>query len=256
VTRDEPEGSHGPGPAQPATRVERLAGHLLEGSPDDALAEDLVAWLTGSPRFRTFADANRDKIRKKLRGAAADPEGRLDLRAELRVAHLLLADRRLELAFEAYGSGRAGPDFTVALRGAPRFNVEVTRMRHVPRAPTDGGPATGLGGPLLAKLRQLPPSVPNAVVVAIDPEGAAIDVGAATQALRTLADRKDEAFFARHGLDGSRGFYERYLRLGAVVVWGEGAPDEARAGLWINRSARIPLPARAGSALLACLRDE
>ncbi len=254
MARRDPDRSQGPGPVRPATRVERLAGQLLEGSPDDTLAGDLVTWLTGSSAFRTFAEANRDKIRKKLRGAAADPEARLDLRAELRVAHLLLGDRRLELTFEAYGSGRVGPDFTVALRGTPPFNLEVTRMRHVPRATAGSAPATGLGGPLLAKLRQLPPSVANALVVAVDPGAAAIDVGAATRALRTLADRKDEAFFARHGLDGSRGFYERYLRLGAVVVWSETAPDEARAGLWVNRSARIALPARARTTLLACLR--
>jgi len=134
-------------------------------------------------------------------------------------------------------------------------------MRHVPRAPLIprlpgvGGPAGGVGGPLLAKLRQLPPSVPNALVVAAGPEAAgAVDVAAATRALRTLADRKDEAFFVRHGLDGSRAFYERYLRLGAVVVWIEDAADEARAGLWVNRSARIPLPARATDMLVACLR--
>jgi hypothetical protein len=97
--------------------------------------------------------------------------------------------------------------------------------------------------------------VPNAVLVAIEGDSAeAFDVGAATQALRARADRKDEAFFASRGFDGTRGFYERYLRLGAVLVWCEGAAGDARAALWTNRSARIALPERAMRACLVCLR--
>ena len=116
--------------------------------------------MAGSNRFRAFAEANRDKIRKKLRGAA-DDDARRDVRAELRVAHLLLADRRIELAFEAYGSTKRGPDFTVTFRGERSFNVEVTRPRRAPDA-------ASLGGPLLAKIRQLPPSGPNAVLLAVE----------------------------------------------------------------------------------------
>ena len=75
----------------------------------------MVEWLAGSPRFRAFAEAHRDKIRKKIRGAA-DPEALRDVRAELATARLLLADRRIELAFEAYGSGKTGP-------GAPSIEI-------------------------------------------------------------------------------------------------------------------------------------
>ncbi len=230
-----------------APRVQRLANDLLGGIPDDGPAGELTAWLADSARFRSFVEAHGAKIRKKLRGAA-DPEARLDVRAELRAAHLLLADRRIEVAFEAYGTGRAGPDFTVTMRGGSTFNVEVTRLRHLPGA-------AGLGGALLAKLRQLPPSAPNAIVVAIDAEdAAAFDVAGAVQALRTMADRKDEAFFVRRGFDGTRAFYDRFLRLGATVVWCERATSEARAALWINRSARIAVPQRGARACLACLR--
>ena len=228
------------------TAVERLAAHLFDGVSGDEL-EELAGWLAGSARFRAFVEAHREKIRKKLRGAP-DPEARRDVRAELQTAHRLLADRRIELAFEAYGSGRTGPDFTVTFRGERTFNLEVTRLR---RAPT----AAGLGGQLLAKLRQLPPSVPNALVVAIDGESAAaFDVAAATRTLRARADRKDEAFFTNRGFEGTRGFYERYLRLGAVVVWCEGAAGDARATAWRNGSARIPLPDRAVRACVLCLR--
>jgi hypothetical protein len=84
------------------------------------MAEELVGWLAASARFRAFAEAHRDKIRKRLR-TAADAEALRDVRAELQVARLLLADRRVELAFEPYGAGKAGPDFTVIYRGAGRF---------------------------------------------------------------------------------------------------------------------------------------
>jgi hypothetical protein len=229
------------------TAVERLAHHLFDGASGDTMAEELAGWLAGSARFRAFAEAHREKIRKKLRGAT-DAEAQRDVRAELHAAHLLLADRRVELAFEAYGSRKGGPDFSVTFRGGRSFNVEVTRLRRAPDAP-------GEGGPLLAKLRQLPPSAPNALLVAIDGESAeAFDVTAATRTLRARADAKDEAYFTSRGFEGTRDFYERYLRLGAVLVWCEAAVGDARALLWSNRSARIALPERAAQACLLCLR--
>lgn len=229
------------------TAAERLAVHLFDGTPADAVGEEIAGWLAGSARFRSFADAHRDKIRKKLRGAT-DEQARGDVRAELRVAHLLLADRRIELAFEALGSTRGGPDFTVAYRGERGFNLEVTRLHRA------SGSAIH-GGPLLAKLRQLPPSAPNALLVAIEGDSAdAFDVAPAARALRARADAKDEAFFASRGFDGTKGFYQRYLGLGAVLVWCETAGGEGRATDWSNRSARIAVSQRAVRACLACLR--
>ena len=230
-----------------ATSTGALAAHLFAGVPDHSLSEEVGAWLAGSSRFRAFAEANRDKVRKKLRGAT-DADARRDVRAELAVAHLVLADRRIELAFEAYGSGKPGPDFSVAFRGERTFNLEVTRLRRPPDA-------IAIGHVLLAKLRQMPPSVPNALLAAVD--GAVADAGdvdAATRALRARADAKDEAFFTARGFDGSRAFYQRYLRLGAVVVWSEAADGNARAAHWTNRSARIAVPERAVRACLAGLR--
>jgi hypothetical protein len=227
--------------------VERLIQHLFDGASPVPMAEELAGWLSESPRFRAFAGAHRDKIRKKLR-TATDPDARRDVRTELHVAHALLADRRMELTFEAYGSRQAGPDFTVAFRGERTFNLEVTRQRKAHDAP-------GSGGPLLAKLRQMPPSAPNAVLIAIEGGSAeALDVAAVTRTLRARADAKDEAFFAGRGFDGTRGFYQRYLRLGAVFVWCETASGDARATMWNNRSARISLPDRAARACLGCLR--
>ena len=46
------------------------------------MARELLEWLMGSARFRTFAEAHRDKIRKKFRGAT-DAASLRDVRAEL-----------------------------------------------------------------------------------------------------------------------------------------------------------------------------
>ncbi|MDQ2941781.1 MAG: hypothetical protein M3R05_06290 [Chloroflexota bacterium] len=233
--------------AAPASTVERLAHYLFDGVRGDSIAEEIAGWLAGSARFRAFAEAHRDKIRKKLR-SATDAEAQRDVRAELRAAHLLLADRRIELAFEAYGSRRIGPDFTVTFRGERSFNLEVTRQRRVPDTP-------GYGGPLLAKLRQMPPSVPNALLIAIDGDSAeALDVAAVTRGLRARADAKEDAFFAARGFEGTRAFHQRYQRLGGVLVWCEGAVGDARARVWINPAARIALPERAIRACLLALQ--
>jgi len=233
----------------PRVSVERLLEHLFMAAPDSALAEELAAWLAGSRRFRAFVEANRDKIRKKLRGAT-DAEARRDLRAELRVAFLLLADRRIELAFETYGSATGGPDFTVTYRATQAFNLEVTRRRPASRSDADGGA-------LLAKLRQLPPGIANVVLVAAtDDRAEPLDVPAAIRSLHARADAGDDRYFAERGLDGTRAFHQRYLRAGAVITWFEGRHGEERATPWVNSSARIPVPEAAMLALLACLRDE
>jgi hypothetical protein len=235
----------------PPASVQRLVQHLVGEAPSDPvadpLADELAGWIADSNRFRAFAEAHRDKIRKKLR-TAGDAEGRRDVRAELRVAQLLLADDRVAVAFEAHGAGRGGPDFTVMFRGHPAFELEVTRMRRDPVGAADGGP-------LLAKLRQLATGESNVLLVAlVGDRGDAFDVAAAVRGLRARADAKDEAFFARRGFESSRAFYDRFLRLGAVIGWCDAGVGEARATAWTNPSARRPPPERALRALLECLR--
>jgi hypothetical protein len=232
----------------PHAGIVRLTEHLVGGAPAaGSLGTELSAWLAESSRFRAFAETYRDKIRKKVR-TATSPEALRDVRAELRAAHLLLEDRRIELAFEAYGSGRGGPDFTVTRRGERPVNLEVTRLRRPPDP-------VAFSGLLVAKLHQLPPSVANALLVAVEASAAdTANVDIAIRSLRAKADTKDEPFFAARGFTGSRAFYDRFLRLGAVLVWCEDASGDRRAALWTNRSARIGLPAAVARAFVACLR--
>src|SRR5271154_273772 len=99
---------------------------LFSSARPDFGDDELAGWIADSVRFRGFVDVHRAKIRKKLR-TAADAEALRDVRAELQAAHLLLADPRIQLAFEAYGAGKTGPDLTVTYRGVRSFNLEVTR---------------------------------------------------------------------------------------------------------------------------------
>lgn len=221
--------------------VERLIEHLFRDDAADPLADELGDWLSASPRYRRFVEGHRDKVRKKLRGAT-DAGARLDVRAELRVGSLLLAERRIGLDWEAYGSTEGGPDFTVSYRSKRSFNLEVTRLRRADAAAAQDRP-------ILAKLRQLPPSVPNALLVMVD-QRARFDPTTVARSLRARADGKDEPFFVQRGFKGSREFYDRFLRLGAVIVWAD-APSAA--AVWLNRSARIPVPERALHAAVAAL---
>lgn len=225
--------------------IERLVAYLVDGpGPDPALA-DLPAWLAATPSFRSFAETNRDKIRKKLRHATDSP-ARLDVRAELRVAALLLADRRFELAFEAYGAGRRGPDFTATFRAGRPFNLEVTRRR-----PVQG--VASLEPTILAKLRQLPPSTANVLVIAVDDDRGAPDPAPAVRDLRHRADRREDAFFVAHGQGDAAAFHAGLLRLGAVLTWAEAAETVARVAGWSNAGARILLPDATLRALRAAL---
>ena len=231
----------------PTPTIQRLVAYLADAPELDPEIADMAAWLAASPRFRAFVEANRDKIRKKLRGATST-EARLDVGAELRVAALLLADRRFELAFEAYGAGHRGPDFTVTFRAGRAFNVEVTRRRGPGRAALE--PA------ILGKFRQLPPSASNVVVVATSGDEPPPDPGPVLRDLRARADRRDDAFFKAFGLDGSAGFHAGLLRLSAVVAVSAGREGSTRVAHWWNASARIQLPESALRALLAALAGD
>jgi hypothetical protein len=233
-------------PAPTPTAV-RLARELVDGTGAAAIRPELERWLSGSARFRAFATANAAKLRKKLRGAT-DVETLRDLRLELLVAHRLHANRRLSLVWEVSGARRGGPDFTVSLPGGRATMLEVTRLR---RDPSTAEP----GVPWLGKLRQLPPGVPNVLVVGIDgSSAAALDVASSVRTVRAHADARDDSFLEARGYPDGRAFYERFLRLGAVVVVAEAAPAEARVIAWRNGSARIAVPEGVLKACVEALR--
>lgn len=227
--------------------VTRLVEHLFDGAVAEPLAEEVAAWLTASLRFRSFVDVHRDKIRRKLRGAA-DAESRASVRTELDVARLLLADRRIALGYEVYGSGRRGPDFSVSYRDHPAFDLEVTRLLRPPDAAV-------VGGAIVVKLRQLPPSTANVLLLSV--EGSPLpaeQIATLVTTVRRRADSDDASLLRDAGVAGRRAFYDRFLRLGAVVMrseGGAGAVDQAT--VWTNQSARIAVPAGALRAALACL---
>lgn len=229
--------------------LRRLTGAITAGVAPDTLRDELARWAATAPAYRAYLERYRDKVRKKLRGAATH-DAREDVRTELLFARLVLADRRFALDFEAHGAQRPGPDFTATFRRAPAFEIEVTRLRGTPTM-------AALVSTIAAKLRQLQPSTANVLVVACDaPDASRIQLDAAAVALRRRADAWDEDFFGTRGLASRRAFYDRFLRLGAVIGWCPDAAGASQTSAWINPSARTPAPVAALRAVLDALRAE
>jgi len=208
------------------------------------LQSELGHWIAENPRFSDFVGANQDKIRKKL--STSDEEARQDVRAELLVAHALLADRRFELAFEAYGSSQIGPDFSGTFRANQQFNLEVTRLRSTADAAPD---VSRLANIIASKLRQMPGDRANGLVIAAWSRSMSEPtIDAALRALKSRADARDDEFFARRGLKTARDFYAQYLRLSGTFVL------EASDALFVpNQEARRPLPTEVSAAIVARL---
>lgn len=228
--------------------VDRLVAYLLDDVvplPAEDLDRHLGGWLAASGRYLAFAEAHRDKIRRKLRGAS-EPGARGDVRAELETAFLLLADRRIGLTFEAYGSGRRGPDFAATFRSSHRFNVEVTRPR--PRN-GEAGRVRAIDQAVLGKLRQLPGDAPNVLLVATGLASSGDEIAARMRDLKLRADRRDEQLFVGRGVSPGE-FQSLYRRLTLLLVASAIGPG---AYAWSNPEARHRLPEGAAAACLACL---
>lgn len=192
-------------------------------------------WMLGEPRFGVFLAQFREKIRKKARYAGG-AEGMRDLLAELAVAHALLRERRFVLAYEVYAAEKArGPDFTVTYKGHIPFNVEVKRLRPGPPAAF----ASRVTDALCEKLRQMPPSAMNVLVIVAQQAPGEGELAALLRELVARAERDDATLFARYGFAGTREFFAGFRRLSAVVVRDE--TDAARATLWRNAQARHAL---------------
>ena len=132
---------------------------------------------------------------------------------------------------------------------AGEFNIEVTR-RHGPAA-------DGLERTILAKLRQLPPSRANILVVAVEAVGdGPPDPALVMRDLRTRADRRDDAWFAARGLADAATFHQGVLRLSALLTWTEPPGGRSGASAWTNSGARIALDGAALRAIEGALRDD
>jgi hypothetical protein len=264
------------------TKQADLLTYLMEGLPPqhpavEPLAGALTAWMAESPRFTAFVETYRDKIRKKMR-VVPDTPGALDLRSELAVAHALLTDRRLAVAYEPYASAkRRGPDFSVTYRANLVFNVEVARIREDLAREEDAGreQTAALARKeervvriLLDKLGQMQPGMANLLVIQAAPRWVqAIDLPRLMQAVKLRVERRDPAFFgagpagaansfgaaSSSGASSSgavaasryrdpAGFYKDFLRLSAILLWPEGGDAASAKQLWVHKSARPALP--------------
>jgi hypothetical protein len=217
--------------------------HYVFGPAPTELAARCAGWAAESRRFKAFVEANRDKLRKKVR-LARDAATERDLEAEVATAYRLVQERRFTVTWEpaAPGGGR-GPDFAVDFTTRLRFYVEVTRPRldaGAGETDADGAAAVRLAAAVCAKLGQLPPSAINVLVLA----GSGVRVAAAAQAMADLKKRaaqRDDAYFTRRGFVSARAFVAASRRLSAILL-----PDE---GLWLNPEAGRPLPAPVRTAL-------
>ncbi len=220
-----------------------LTAFLFAGQ-QHRLQAQVGAWLAESARFCAFVEAQRDKIRKKAR-MAGDEEARRDLLVELGTAHRLLREKRFTLAYEPFAANKTrGPDYGVTYTTKFSFTVEATRLR----AACDFARWADV---LCTKLMQLPAGQPNVVLVATaDRQCADFDLAQTLAALRALAERKDDAFFAQRGWHAARDFLRQLRRLSAVLWWnGWDATNGGIWHLWLNVQAKHPLPNEARAAL-------
>ncbi len=209
------------------------------GAQAHPLREICGGWIASSQPFRAFFEAHATKIRRKVR-EAGDTERLRDVGLELYVAFHLLADRRVTLAYEKYLAEKTrGPDFTATFKGHLVFNVEVRRLRALANP-------SKLADVIAEKARQLPPSVPNVLLVGVDSSGAptSIDPAAGLAELRLLAEGKRDDVFVARGFRDARDFLHAFGRLsGLLLVAGWDDPTGGQVALALNPTARRPLPA-------------
>lgn len=199
------------------TTLDDLLAYLFDRKRT-ALYGEFEGWARGSRRFAAFATTYRDKIRTKVRNAP-DGGGTQDLRAELETAALLLREGRFSLEYEKYAAlKQRGPDFTVTFKTHTPFNVEVRRIR----GDLDEGDAEARESRLVAalcdKVGQMPPGIANLLWLADEAGLSEDDLAGAMGTLRSLAERKVEAFFTRRGFESAAVFLRQFQRLSGIVL--------------------------------------
>lgn len=215
--------------------VDDLLAHIFERR-DGSFYSAFEGWVRESRRFRTFAEAYRDKIRKKLR-VADNAEKRQSLFAELETAYQLLHDQRFALEYEKQPSDKSrAPDFSLTFRVSTPFSLEVTRLR-LPQQIDDALLTRKLIDAVCDKVGQMPPGVVNVLLIAADVPIAAELLTAAMKMLRERAEGKREEFFIGRGFHDSVDFLRQYGRLSMVIY--RGATSSA---IWQNSLAKRSLP--------------
>lgn len=198
------------------------------------LSAQVAEWAKESRRFRAWAEAHRDKIRKKARTAEGEA-GLRDLAFELSLAYALVGDARCELDYEAYAATKGrGPDFTVTFRVNTRFNLEAARIRS-----TEGDLNTRLMRTVCEKVGQMPPSIINVLAVTAEQAIAEADIAGAMAALRLMAERKENDFFIRRGFEDATDFLRQFRRLSGILARNQPVAPDA---VWTNPLAKHPVP--------------
>jgi len=213
-----------------------LLSHIFEGKTH-FLSTEFEKWVRSSRRYKAFAETYRDKIRKKHRVANSN-EQLENLGLELETAYWLLQDNRFEVGYESLAaSQQRSPDFTVTFRTHTHFNVEVTLLQGTaPAAERDTETVVSkLMSVICEKIKQMPPSFINLLVIGCGDIGSDPLI-AATAALRTLIEQKDEAYFTRRGFLNATEFLRQYHRLSGIVLRNSGS------FLWVNPLAKHPIP--------------
>ena len=216
-------------------REQDLIDYLFAGGTE-SLSRELLSWMRASLRFTEFVEDYRDKIRKKIR-TASEPEGLLDVRAELDIARGLLSDKRVKVNYELGASSKQRiPDFSITYRENLVFNIEVARMQRKATTGSENDLARKeerIVRTLLEKLGQMQPGIPNLLAIHT-PEHVArsIDLGTLMQRVKIRADAKDPALYANSGYDGPASYYKDFLHLSGILLWAPGAQ------YWINKQAR------------------
>jgi len=211
-----------------------LLNHIFEGKTH-FLAAEFETWVRSSRRYKAFAETYRDKIRKKHRLASTDDALR-DLEFELEIAYWLLQDSRFEVEYEALAASKQrAPDFTVRFRVNTRLSVEVTRIRAGASSQTD---STGqkIMNAICEKAGQMPPASINLLVLGMDGDIGSDDLASATNGLRLMVERKDDAYFTRRGYESAAEFGKQFRRLSGIVVK---SPPPV---IWVNPQTKHPVP--------------
>src|SRR3954447_16613341 len=212
------------------------------GEPSHILAPSISAWIEASPRFKTFLEAQRDKVRKKVR-VTPDVETLGDLQSELEIAYLFLRDPRFAVEYEKYVADKQrGPDFSVTFRTRLVFNVEVKRLRALAsdRTATEESRLHKIINAVCGKLNQMPPSIVNLLFLKSEGEKyTPIDLAQAMRLLEYEAGRPDGTLLLRQGFANERTFSRQYGRLSGILVRaGSDIPTPAATMLWHNARAR------------------